>query len=193
MSWKVTTPPEFEPVSLADAKAYLRVQHSAEDDLIEQIISAARDYCEQELDLAIMDQEITLKLDAFPRNRVICLPRANLIEVVSFDYLDSAGDSQPFTDYTEDSFQTPARLVNNTGTWPEILDNAGSITIVYRAGYGPDQTSGGYPPPGSILQAMRMLITHWYDNRNAVMIGATPAELQLAVASCLHKHRRLGV
>lgn len=192
MNWKVTTPPEFEPISLEQTKEYLRVEHTIDDDIIADLITAATDYCEQELDLAIMEQAITLKMDGFPSSRTFTLPRTNLIEIVSFDYLDASGSSQAFTDYSVDSYSTPARIANKD-EWPETSEDLGSVTIVYKAGFGPNLTSVGNPPPQSIIQAMRMLITHWYDNRSAVVVGSINQELALAVEACLHKHRKLGV
>lgn len=40
------SPPEFEPVSLDDAKAYCRVRHTLENSLITGMISSARQMCE---------------------------------------------------------------------------------------------------------------------------------------------------
>ena len=195
MSWKVTAEPAVEPVTLAEAKAHCRVQHDAEDDLITALIVAARNYCEQELDLAIIEQEITLKLDAWPSGRTIYLPRANLLSVTSVSYLDGASAIQTFADFTEDDFSTPARIVNNTSDWPETANKANAITIVYRAGFSELSTGNEHSTPQAVAQALLMLVAHWYSNRQAVNVGShnTSSEVQMSVSALLHKYRRLGV
>jgi uncharacterized phiE125 gp8 family phage protein len=192
MSWKVTEQPAVEPISLTDAKAFMRVQHDAEDDLITGIIASARDYCEEELDLAIMDQEITLKLDAWPDGRAIYLPRCNLLSVTSVSYLDGNNVSQAFTDFTEDTFG--GRLANNTDDWPGLSERANAVTIVYRAGFAEFDTGGAFVPQ-AVLHAMKMLIAHFYDNRTAVTIGSNNVSQEVAIATsaCLQKYRRLGL
>lgn len=193
--WKVTEDPVELPVSRTDAKLYLRVDTSAEDAIVDDCIQAAVDYCEKELGLALMDQEITLKLDAFPSGRVIYLPMSNLLSVTSVSYTDSAGSPQSFTDYTADTYSTPGRIVNNTDTWPETADVANAVTIVYRAGFKAYETGLTNPIPTAIRQAMLMLITHWFDHRNAVFIGAgvVSEEVAMTVSALLQKYRRLGV
>lgn len=44
-----------------------------------------------------------------------------------------------------------------------------------------------------ITVAMLMMINHWYVNREAVIVGSSPATLPLAVESFLWPYRRLGV
>jgi uncharacterized phiE125 gp8 family phage protein len=195
MSWKVTTKPDFYPVTLAQAKEYLRVQHDAEDDIITRCIEAAYDYCEQELDLAILEQTITLKLDNFPQGRTITLPRTNLLSVTSFDYLDLDGDNQSYADYVADEYAIPARIVNNVEDWPDTKDVANAVTIVYQAGFSETETGNTHSTPSSIIQAMNLLITHFYDTRSAVVIGAgvTSMEVQMSVSALLNKYRRLGL
>lgn len=193
--WKVTESPIELPITRAAAKLYLRLDTSAEDAIVDDCIQAAVDYCERELALALMDQEITLKLDYFPTGREIFLPMSNLLSITSVTYVDGAGATQSFTDYTADTYQTPGRIVNNTNTWPQIKDAANVITIVYRAGFKAYETGLINPIPTAIRQAMLMLITHWYDHRNAVFIGSGVAsdEIALAVTSLLQPYRRLGV
>lgn len=193
--WKVTTEPLELPITLADAKEFLRVDHSDEDSIITSAIGAAVDYCEAELGLALMDQTITVKLDAFPSVDYIYLPMSNLLSVVSISYTDQNGDAQTYTDYTADTYNTPGRIVNNLLVWPQTKDVANAVTIVYRAGFKEYDTGETVPVPRGIRQAMMMLITHFYDNRNAVFIGSgmVSDELALAVTALLAKFRRMGV
>lgn len=193
--WKITEEPVEPPVTRADAKVYLRLDTSAEDSVVDNCIQAAVDYCEKELGLALMDQQITLKLDNFPSGREIFLPMTNLLSVTSLNYTDTAGANQSFTDYTVDTYMTPGRIVNNTSTWPQTKDVANAITIVYRAGFKSYETGLTNPVPTGIRQAMLMLIAHWFDHRNSVFIGAGLAsdEVALSVSALLQKYRRLGV
>jgi uncharacterized phiE125 gp8 family phage protein len=193
--WKVTTDPIELPITLADAKDFLRVDHSDEDDIITSAIGAAVDYCEAELGLALMDQTVTVKLDGFPAEDYIRLPMSNLLSVVSVSYTDQSGDSQTYTDYTADTFNTPGRIVNNLLVWPQTKDVANSVTIVYRAGFKEYNTGMVDPVPRGVRQAMMMLITHYYDNRNTVFVGAglVSDEVAMAVTSLLAKFRRMSV
>jgi len=195
MSWKVTTKPDFYPVTLAQAKEYLRVQHTAEDDIITRCIEAAYDYCEQELDLAILEQTITLKLDGFPAGRTITLPRTNLLSVTSVSYLDVDGSSQSYTDYVADEYGTPARIVNNVDYWPETKDVANAVTITYQAGFSETGTGDTHSTPSAIVHAMNLLVTHFYDVRSSVVVGSgiTSTEVQMSVTALLNKYRRLGL
>ena len=69
MKWRSLTrsiQPVVEPVSLAEAKAHLRVDGEAEDDLIMGLISAAREWVEVYLDRTLITTQWTMKLDSFP-------------------------------------------------------------------------------------------------------------------------------
>jgi hypothetical protein len=66
MSLTLTTPPAYEPITLAEAKAQLVVEHTADDTLIQTYIAAARDYVEKFLGRDLAERTWTWKFDRFP-------------------------------------------------------------------------------------------------------------------------------
>lgn len=60
-----TTQPAVEPVSLADAKLHLRIDSTAEDDLIQNLVATARAWCEDYTDRTFVMTQWTMRLDSF--------------------------------------------------------------------------------------------------------------------------------
>ena len=84
--------PAAEPVSLATAKAHLRVTHTAEDALIPLYISAAVSKLDGKdglLGRAMITQDWQLSLDSCPCDGAIELPLPPLQEVTFVKYFDS--------------------------------------------------------------------------------------------------------
>ena len=84
--------PAAEPISLATAKAHLRVTHAAEDTLIPLYISAAVSKLDGKdglLGRAMITQDWQLSLDSFPCDGVIELPLPPLQEVTFVKYFDA--------------------------------------------------------------------------------------------------------
>jgi uncharacterized phiE125 gp8 family phage protein len=65
LNYQLITPPAVEPVTVAMAKAHLRVDFPDDDLLITALISAAREICEQKMQRAIYEQSYVLSLDQF--------------------------------------------------------------------------------------------------------------------------------
>jgi uncharacterized phiE125 gp8 family phage protein len=76
MSLVLITPPQVEPVSLAEAKLQLRLSTSDEDDLIMRLIVGARSMLEQQLHRALITQSWTYLLDRWPQGSAVPLPLA---------------------------------------------------------------------------------------------------------------------
>jgi uncharacterized phiE125 gp8 family phage protein len=163
MAWKVTTAPVNEPWTLSDVKNYLKVDTSADDTLITTLISAARQAAESYLNMALITQTVTEKLDRL-NSPTLYLSVSPVISVSNFQYADSQNTTQTFasTNYVVDTFSKPARLSLAYGkTWPTLYGNINDVTITYTAGFG-TEASG---VPTQIRQAMLMMIADSYDNR----------------------------
>ena len=167
------TEPTAEPLTVAEAKQHLRVEHSDDDSIIENIIVTAREYVETYLDCTLMLTQYKMTLDMFPLH--IYLPKSPLSTVSGYDAVSltyttdtEATVTLPTSDYRVDSHAVPAVLRTHYGdSWPAHLADFNSIEVTFWAGYG--STSSAVPQ--RIRNAMLMLITHLYENRSSVQVG----------------------
>jgi uncharacterized phiE125 gp8 family phage protein len=136
--------PAAEPITLAEAKAHLRVDTTAEDSLIANYITTAREWCEDYLDRALVSQQLLMRLDAFPVE--IELPRPPMASsgtatAVTITY--TTGDSLATavlstSSYRVDRDSTPGVVRNiYNGSWPSHLLDQNSVSVTWWAGYGP--------------------------------------------------------
>lgn len=133
---KTITAPAAEPVSLAEAKLHLRVDHAADDDLIEALIVSAREDAEHRIGRALVMQTLEQVLDAFPD--AIYLDMPPIQSVTSVKYLDTAGAEQTLNPsaYTADLDSAPGSIIPAYGAaWPSARDMPNAVRARYVAGY----------------------------------------------------------
>lgn len=173
---KVTTHPTVEPLDLTEVKLYLRVDTSADDDLIDAMITAARESVELYTSRALVTQTVTQKLDKFP---VFGFPLSMhpVQSITSITYKDSNGNTQTLsTDvYMLDNYDLPSSVVlKHNQTFPDTYFEANAVTVVYVAGDTVQDV------PKAIKQAMLLTIADFYENRtNYVKRLPTAAEYLL--------------
>lgn len=159
----LVTPPIEEPVSLAEAKLHLRVDHAEEDALIGVLITAAREYVEMYTRRQLVTATWRLTLDCWP----LCIrpPRPPLASAVTLAYLDNTEVLQtvdPAT-YRVDTSREPGRILLATGaTWPAAAPVPGAIQVEYTAGYG-----AASAVPATFKQAMLLTIGDLYEHRES--------------------------
>lgn len=170
-SLSVATAPAVEPVSLADAKAHLRVDISDDDSYISALITAARQYAEEYLDRALIAQQLTMRMDSFPYEFELPRPpmaSSGTLTSTSITYTLEAATPTTTTlstaTYRVDRNETPGRIRTiYGGTWPSHLADPNAVSVTWWAGYG----SGGSDVPAAIRHAMLMIIGHLYERRLA--------------------------
>lgn len=175
MTTKLITGPAVEPISLAEAKAHLRVDSDAEDALIGLLIASARQAAEHETGRALITQTWELVLDAFP-SAEIEIPAAGVASIASVKYLDGAGDEQTVSAsaYVLDAESVPAYVLPASGyEWPGTADSANAVRVRYVAGFG----AAAADVPASIRHWMLLHIGTAYAQRESVAAGVPVAEL----------------
>lgn len=71
-------------------------------------------------------------------------------------------------------------------SWPSTYNRRAAVSITYVAG------SAAADVPASIKAAIKLLVSHWNENREAVVLGAA-SELPLGVKAILSPYSRVGV
>lgn len=208
----LTTPPGAEPLTLAEAKLWLRVDQSSEDTLITDLISAARLHFEAITGICCISQQWKVTFSQTPSTysaqnytqllgingitvsssgREFVFPRAPLISVDNLQYLDSTGSLQTFasTNYTVGSVGSRnsfARLRLNDGCdWPSIGNFPTAIQITFTAGMFVNYAA----VTSDIKQALRWLVAHYYENRMPVGVDDTLSEVPFSLRSYIESFR----
>ena len=183
---QITSEPATEPVSLAEAKLYLRVDSSDEDDLITSMIVSARQMIENHLRSALITQTRKMTLDDFPAsssdvNKIERLSNFQNIAITelqgeaviylwprpiqSITSITTYNDNNDATVFSASLYRLDAangRVVLNEGqVWPSDLRDESAVEVVYVCGYG---AAGDVPE--AIKQAIKMLIAQMYESRD---------------------------
>lgn len=183
------TPPAVEPVSLAFAKTHARVDTEADDLYIQSLISVAREYVEDILDITICTTVWEVKYDLFPIWAII-LPRLPMQDrAITVTYRSGDGTystlSSANADFQVDASVLPGRIYPQWArAWPATRGDENSVTVRYTAGYGDD----GRTAPAVTKHLICILVAHWYDTRQPAVTGAPQSvpqtfETLLAAAS----------
>lgn len=169
-SLTVTTAPAAEPITLAEAKAHLRIDDTASDTILALYIQAAREHCEEITGLAFVNRTITAYWSRWPRWGFE-LPGSPLASVSSIKYTDSDGDQTTWDsgsyDVDTDALVGTVKLAEDE-TFPStsLLTNK-PIEIIYVAGTGADESK----VPAKLRAAMLLHIGHMFENREQVVAG----------------------
>jgi uncharacterized phiE125 gp8 family phage protein len=166
------TPPAVEPITLAEARAQCRVDNDSEDTYLTGLLSTARVYCEEQLDISVITQTWEARYDLFPLWEIV-LPRPPMQpQTVTVTYRSEAGIESTISSATSafrvDHYTTPGRIYPNyNGVWPAVRGDENSVVVRWTAGYG---ASGANVPP-VLKQAMLLLVAHWFEMRQPVVAG----------------------
>lgn len=150
-----------EPLTLAEAKAHLRIAHTSEDDYITSLIEAARLEIEGVTWRAIVRAERTATLDWFPSGREpIYLPAPPLFSVDEIAYIDAAGEDQTIDSFRVDATHEPGLVVPAYGaSWPETYDVPAAVSITFTAGYADGEV------PENVRHCIRLKLAELYEQR----------------------------
>lgn len=166
--------PALEPVTLQEAKVFLRIDQDDENTLLSDIISTARIVSETQSGRSLITQSWRLSYEDTAPMR-IRLPHGPVQAVNSVLLLDREGNSN--------TFSTDAYHLSAT-QWLEFHTRpfAAEVQINYSAGYGDQPTD----VPADLRQALLIHLASLYEQRDQL---SPPLAAQLLYA----QHREIGL
>lgn len=189
MSLVMTSGPGLEPITLAEAKAHLRIDSIADDALIQSLIVTSRLHIEAALGLSLITQTWSWFIDRWPKTQRLALPLRPVQTITSIKHwrVDGTSDTLGASLFFLDGYAMPARLVwLGTAPLAEPERRINGIEIAFTAGFG--STAVSVPP--TIRHALLLLVAHWYENREPIEIGSGINAVPPMVAELLAPHRR---
>jgi uncharacterized phiE125 gp8 family phage protein len=202
---ELTSAPAIEPITLAELKSQLRIDHSDEDTHLGTLIAVSRLTIEARTGRALVTQTWKLSLDRFPPSNlwssaraVIRLPKPPLQSVSDITY--TALDGTP-TVLSADVYQVhaPAGITPPTGwislkqdqVWPSTADVQNAVQVTFVAGW---ETAGTSPDtadetPETLKLACKALASWFYEQRVPVNVGNIVNTLPLHVENLLSLYK----
>lgn len=157
---RVTAPTSF-PVTLAEVKAHLHVEHTLDDSSLNLYIAGETSYAEDFTGRAFVPQTWDYFTDAFPAlgaPQVITLPMPTIIDLTGVFYLDADGSEQEMDAalYVADLASQPARIgLADNASWPTIYTGLNAVRIRFDAGYQDGSVS---PPAVDVLADIKVAL-----------------------------------
>lgn len=169
--------PLAEPLTLAQAKAFLRIDHADEDALVEALIPAARRWVEARTGRVLMTQTWRFPRDDWPVGGIITCPVGPVRSVIEVRMRRNDGTDSVLPEGVVRASTGGAGLLLVDVTRAPRPSGREAISITIEAGYGPLASD----VPADLVQAIRLLVAHFYEQRDgegeASRIPATVTEL----------------
>jgi len=191
MGLSLVTKPTAEPVTLIEAKAHCRIDTSDDDGLIAGYIVAARSWLESQLG-PLMTQTWDITFDyRWPWDGckfILRLPIRPVQSITSVTYVDENGVTQTLSaSLYKAILNTPVAAIEKAygASWPGVRAQPAAITVRAVCGYGPNPGD----IPAHLRQALLMLVGHFYEHRESVVIGQAPSSVPMSVEMLMSPSR----
>ena len=185
---KIHTAPSVEPVTLTEAKNYMKVDYTNDATLIEDVlIPSARQMVEKMINKALITQTLKAYYTSF--GEVVDLPYAPVQSVSSVKRIQQnttttlTADSDYYVQGLDEKFLLITSPYNSPpGYSPSDTLKGAELLVEYVAGYG----AAASDVPASIKEAIRKIVAFNYENRNEDEAGL---EIPSSAKNLLNKYR----
>lgn len=183
MTYEITTQPTSEPITLEEARTFLKLTSNTEDAIVAICIKQAREWAEKVTGRALLSQTVAQYWDYWPvqcpilgvrkflqqHMDVFLLALSPVQSVTNIQYKDDNGAWQTLaaSNYATDLVSEPARIMyTESADLPTLGALPNAVKVTYVAGY-----SATANVPAQIKAAMLQQIAFLYENREDIPIN----------------------
>ena len=176
-SLKVDTAATTPIFTTAEAKDFLKVDTTADDTIIDNLVAAATESCQIYTNQYFINTVVTQYSDNW--KEFYSLYKSPVSSITHIKYYDTNDSLQTLasSNYILDDTYQPARIgIAVDGELPNVADRINAVQVKYTVGYGTASTD----VPEGIRTAIILTVGNWYENRQSVITGRTATELPLS-------------
>lgn len=178
------------PLTIEEARTWLRLDDKSEDPLIAALITAATQRAEESTRRALIDTNLVDHFPTWPTTHTYTLAKATAHTLTSIQYFDTAGTLQTIhpDSYTFQTIDQGIGAITFLPSFkPPSLHPQRQLPIQahYTAGYGTTPKD----IPETLRTAVRFLLAHYYENRTPINIGNIVNPIPETVTALLDQHR----
>lgn len=198
MTTQVVTAPLYLPVTLAEVRAWLRIdaptdaaELATENGVLRRLIGAMVRHAENLTHRAYVERTLRLTLPCWPwiENEHYCgpgieLPYPKALEVTGIVYIDDEGDQQTLAadqytlhDFREPGFIVPAWVDGSPVIWPLLRGVPNAVQVTWKAGFPPvgspqDEAAHQAGQPDTLKHWIEARVATLWENREKLVVGA---------------------
>ena len=180
--------PIAEPVSLDEAKRWLKVETEDENEIILTLITSARLYIEQVTQRLLIQQAWKVIFSDLDRQGSYLIPLSPVLHLIALNLR--------YSDDSETALNVSNLRLTKHGEDASILIPQSYRTMLIKdarfeldisLGYGPN----GHDVPAPIRTALFMLVAYWYENRGDYSNYVNLAQIPSPITSLLAPFKRV--
>jgi len=163
MALKVITQPATEPVTNAEADLWMRYTGSLQDNVIDALITAARQSVESWINRTLVTTTYEYYLNDLCA--LMEIPTSTVQSITSITYIDTNGDTQTLSStlYGLDNVSVKNSVyLKPEQTFPAVQVQPNAVKITFPAGYG-----AAADVPDCLKTVIKMRVSELFEHREA--------------------------
>lgn len=184
-SIKVKTPATLSIMTVAEAKTHLRIDHTYDDDYITALIEVATEYIQEYTNTFLLTTVIEQYSDTWEGSQYLL--KSPYADIDSIGYFDSNNTFTIWaqTEYVISKYGAPVRVgLNQDKSYPTLANRLDAVKVAYTVGY-----SAADKIPKPLIQAAKLLVATYYENREETIIGKIASVVPNTVKRLLNTYK----